>query len=96
MRNNKETRDAILIRMLDRHPSPIMRKDDRTFCKNKGCDCPMAPRSAVMALVRLGWVLLNEEGGYVLTEPKGVRAATRVWNFYCLKEGKKKLMKAVL
>jgi len=101
MRNNKETRDSILIAMLDGYPKPKWWKkgvfpDSISYCMEGGnCDCPFAPFQAVESLVRRGLVRLNQENGYVLTEPKGMKAATLVWNSYCLKERKKTLMKAV-
>lgn len=101
MINNKETRDGILIVMLDGHPKPQWWKKglwypgSGCFCVEGGCDCPMAPLSAIENLVRRGLVRLNKDDGYALTEPEGVKAATLVWNRYCLKEGKKKLTKSV-
>jgi hypothetical protein len=101
MENSKDTRDGILTVMLDGHPKPRWWKKglwfpgSGCFCVEGGCDCPLAPLSAIKNLVHLGLVRINHENGYVLTEPKGVKAAVQAWNRYCLKDGKKNLMKAV-
>lgn len=100
MRNTRETKDGILIAMLEVHPKAAWTKkrtpEEGCFCAGgPACDCPLAPLAAIEDLARAGLVRLTPKKGYVLTEPKGLRAATLIWNRYAKREGKPELARAL-